>query len=58
MWSHAPPVSVDDRAMTLEAATPLVAVSVMAWVMIVLPIVLLLGIAIAYLRGRGIDKEL
>ena len=44
--------------MTLEAATPLVAVSVMAWVMIVLPIVLLLGIAIAYLRGRGIDKEL
>ena len=32
---------------------PLVAVSVLVWVMIVLPIVLLAGIGIAYLVGRG-----
>ena len=38
--------------MTLEAAAPLVAVAVLAWTMIVLPIVLLLGIGIAYLVGR------
>ena len=38
--------------MTLEAAVPLVAVSVLVWVMIVLPIVLLAGIGIAYLVGR------
>lgn len=52
MWPRARGVSVDDRAMTVEAAMPLVAVSVLAWVMIVLPIVLLLGIGIAYLAGR------
>ena len=43
--------------MTLEAAVPLIAVSVLVWVMIVLPIVLLLGIAIAYLMGRRRTAE-
>jgi hypothetical protein len=38
--------------MTLEAAMPLIAVSFIAWVMIVLPILLFLGIGIAYLAGR------
>ena len=52
MWPRARGVSVDDRAMTVEAATPLVAVSVLAWVMIALPILLLLGIGIAYVAGR------
>jgi hypothetical protein len=37
--------------MTLVAATP-IAVSVLAWVMIVLPIVLIAGVGIAWLLGR------
>jgi hypothetical protein len=52
MWGRARTVSVDNGAMTLAAAMPPVAVSVLAWVMIVLPIVLLAGIGIAYLMGR------
>ena len=52
MWGRARTVIVDNGAMTLEAAMPLVAVSVLAWIMIVLPIVLLLGVGIAYLMGR------
>jgi ABC-type sulfate transport system permease subunit len=53
MWGRARIVSVDNGAMTLEAAVPLVAVSVLVWVMIVLPIVLLLGVAVAWLVNRG-----
>ena len=53
MWACARTVSVDNGAMTLEAALPLVAVAVLVWVMIVLPIVLLLGVGIAYLLNRG-----
>jgi ABC-type sugar transport system permease subunit len=53
MWGRARAVSVDNGAMTLETAAPLVAVSVLVWVMIVLPIVLLAGIGIAYLVNRG-----
>jgi hypothetical protein len=53
MWARARTVSVDNGAMTLEAAMPLVAVAVLVWVMIVLPIVLLAGIGIAYLVNRG-----
>ena len=53
MWPRARTVSVDNGAMTLEAAMPLVAVAVLVWVMIVLPIVLLLGVGIAYLLNRG-----
>lgn len=52
MWPRAPGVRVAGEAMTLEAAMPLIAVSVLAWVMIALPILLLLGIGIAYLAGR------
>jgi hypothetical protein len=53
MWGRARTVSVDNGAMTLEAAMPLVAVSVLVWIMIVLPIVLLLGVAVAWLVNRG-----
>jgi ABC-type sulfate transport system permease subunit len=53
MWGRARAVSVDNGPMTLEAAVPLVAVSVLVWVMIVLPIVLLLGVAVAWLVNRG-----
>ena len=53
MWGRPRTVSVDNGAMTLEAAMPLVAVSVLVWIMIVLPIVLLAGIGIAYLVNRG-----
>jgi hypothetical protein len=52
MWPHAQGVRVVGEAMTLEADMPLIAVSVLAWVMIVLPILLFLGIGIAYLVGR------
>jgi ABC-type sulfate transport system permease subunit len=52
MWGRARVVSVDNGAMTLEAAIPLVAVSVLVWIMIVLPIVLLLGVAVAWLVNR------
>jgi ABC-type sulfate transport system permease subunit len=53
MWGRPRTVSVDNGAMTLEAAMPLVAVSVLVWIMIVLPIVLLLGVAVAWLVNRG-----
>ena len=53
MWGRARTVSVDNGAMTLEPAMPLVAVSVLVWIMIVLPIVLLLGLAVAWLVNRG-----
>jgi hypothetical protein len=43
--------------MTLLAAMTPVALAVLAWVMIVLPIVLLLGVGIAYLVGRRRSAE-
>jgi hypothetical protein len=53
------PVSVSCGAMTLDAAMPLVAVSVLAWVMIGLPIVLAVVVAVMYfLRRRPTDKEI
>jgi hypothetical protein len=39
--------------MTAAAAMPLVAVSVLAWVMIGLPIILVVGVGVAYFLGRG-----
>jgi type II secretory pathway component PulM len=45
--------------MTTDAAAPLVAVSVLAWVMIVLPVVLILIVAVMYiLRGRPTTEEI
>jgi type II secretory pathway component PulM len=45
--------------MTTDAAAPFVAVSVLAWVMIVLPIVLILIVAVMYiLRGRPTTEEI
>jgi uncharacterized membrane protein len=45
--------------MTLDSAAPLVAVSVFAWVMIVLPVVLLLIVAAMYIvRGRPTTEEI
>jgi flagellar basal body-associated protein FliL len=45
--------------MTLDASAPLVAVSVLAWVMIVLPVVLLLIVAVMYIvRGRPTTEEI
>ena len=43
--------------MTVAATMPLVAVSILAWVMIVLPIVLVVGVGVAYLLGRGRSTE-
>jgi hypothetical protein len=40
------------RGAMIAAATPLLAVSILAWVMIVLPIVLVVGVGVAYLLGR------
>jgi hypothetical protein len=39
--------------MTAAATMPLVAVSVLAWVMIGLPIILVVGVGVAYFLGRG-----
>jgi flagellar basal body-associated protein FliL len=45
--------------MTLDASAPFLAVSVLAWVMIVLPIVLLLIAAVMYfVRGRPTTDEI
>jgi hypothetical protein len=43
--------------MILDAVMPPVAISVLAWVMIGLPILLLLGVGIAYLMGRRRTTE-
>jgi hypothetical protein len=43
--------------MTVDAVTPLVAVSVLAWFMIGLPILIVLGVGIAYLMGRRRTTE-
>jgi cytochrome c-type biogenesis protein CcmH/NrfF len=45
--------------MTLDADAPLIAVSVFAWVMIVLPVVLLLIAAVLYfVRGRPTTEDI
>ena len=43
--------------MVLDAVMPPVAISVLAWFMIGLPILLLLGVGIAYLLGRRRTTE-
>jgi len=43
--------------MTVAAVMPLVAISVLAWVMIGLPILLVAGAGIAYLLGRRRTPE-
>ena len=43
--------------MSLFAATVPVAVSVLAWIMIVLPVLLVLGVGVAYLLGRRRTTE-
>ena len=43
--------------MTVAAVTPLLAISVLAWAMIGLPILLVLGVGIAYLTGRRRTTE-
>jgi hypothetical protein len=43
--------------MPVAAVTPVLAISVLAWVMIGLPIVLVLGVGIAYLMGRRRTTE-
>ena len=43
--------------MTVDAVMPLVAISVLAWVMIGLPILLVLGVGISYLLGRRRTTE-
>src|SRR5215217_2662234 len=45
------------RPMTVDAVMPLVAISVLAWVMIGLPILLVAGTGIAYLLGRRRTPE-
>jgi hypothetical protein len=50
-------VSVSSGAMTAAAAMPLVAISVLAWIMIGLPILLVLGVGIAFLVGRRSTTE-
>jgi hypothetical protein len=57
MCAAAGGVSVSSGAMTADAVMPLVAISVLAWVMIGLPILLLLVVAIAYLTGRRRTTE-
>jgi membrane protein DedA with SNARE-associated domain len=51
------PAAVTSGAMTAAATMPLVAVSVLAWVMIALPIVLVVGVGVAYLLGRRQGPE-
>jgi len=43
--------------MTVDAVTPLVAISVLAWVMIGLPIVIVVGVGIAWLTGHRRSAE-
>ena len=43
--------------MTVDAVMPLVAISVIAWVMIGLPILLVPGVGVAYLLGRRRTTE-
>ena len=43
--------------MTVDAVMPLVAISVIAWVMIGLPILLVAGVGVAYLLGRRRTTE-
>jgi flagellar basal body-associated protein FliL len=50
-------VSVVSGAMTLAATMPLIAISVLAWVMIGLPIVLLTIVAVMYVVRGGRTTE-
>jgi Flp pilus assembly protein TadB len=50
MCARARRVSVSSGAMPVAAVTPVLAISVLAWVMIGLPIILVLVVAVMYLR--------